>query len=128
MKANTMKNLVACSVLIVASSVDAPLFASPSTPEVFYVASTYGEAWLSGSDNNAIIGKNTYTNQTIQIAAYASGNKHVNAFFDGPGEYRAAIYDPSGGFANSIFSWNSTTYLASAGYLFRRSGWPLSSG
>jgi hypothetical protein len=81
-------------------------------------SSTYGEAWLPKSGNNTIIGEHTYTNQTIQIAEYATGNSHLNAYFDGPGEYGAAIYGPSGGFANSIFSWNSAAYLGSSGYYF----------
>jgi hypothetical protein len=79
-------------------------------------ASTYGEAWLSASANNTIIGEHPYTNQTIQIAEYANSNKHTNAFFDSPGEFGAAIYSQYGSFINSIFSWDSASYTGSAGY------------
>jgi hypothetical protein len=54
--------------------------------------------------------------QTIQILEYGSSNEHFNAFFDGPGEYGAAIYGKSGSFHDSVFAWNGATYLASSGY------------
>jgi hypothetical protein len=79
-------------------------------------SSYYGEAWLRSSVRNAIVGEHTYTNQTIQVLEYGALNSHFNAFFDSPGEYGAVIYGESGSFSNSIFSWDSTTYLAASGY------------
>lgn len=80
-------------------------------------SSYYGEGWLRSSGKNTIIGEHTFTNQTIQILEYGALNRHFNAFFDGPGQYGAAIYGKSGSFNNSVFSWDSGAYLASAGYL-----------
>lgn len=79
---------------------------------------TYAEAWLQASGNNAIIGEHPYTNQTIEIADYSSGNKHTNAFFDSPGEFGALISAYSGSFVNSIYSWDSSSYTAASGYYF----------
>jgi hypothetical protein len=79
-------------------------------------SSYYGEGWLRSSVSNSITGEHPFTNQTIQILEYGSSNSHFNAFFDGPGEYGAAIYGKSGSFSNSIFVWDSTTYLGSSGY------------
>jgi hypothetical protein len=79
-------------------------------------SSYYGEAWLRGSVRNSVIGEHPYTNQTIQILEYGALNNHVNAYFDSPGEYGAAIYGKSGSFSNSIFSWNSATYPVAVGY------------
>jgi hypothetical protein len=76
----------------------------------------YGEAWLPASSSNTIMGEHPYTNQTVQIAEYGNSNKHINAFFDSPGEFGAAIYGPAGSFVNSVFSWDSSTYVASSGY------------
>jgi hypothetical protein len=79
-------------------------------------SSYYGEAWLRSSARNSVIGEHTYTNQTIQILEYGTSNNHVNAYFDGPGEYGAAIFGKSGSFSNSIFSWNSASYPLAVGY------------
>jgi hypothetical protein len=79
-------------------------------------SSYYGEAWLRSSARNSVIGEHTYTNQTVQILEYGTANNHVNAYFDGPGEYGAAIYGKSGSFSNSIFSWNSASYPLAVGY------------
>lgn len=80
---------------------------------------TYGEAWLRGSDNNSAFGEHPFTNQTIQIAEYANGNKHINAFFDSPGQYGVGIFSQNGTFQNPVFSWDSTTaYVGSSGYYF----------
>jgi hypothetical protein len=65
---------------------------------------------------NSIIGEHPYAGQPIQILEYGSSNVHVNAYFDGPGEYGAAIYGKSGTFINSVFAWNGANYPASAGY------------
>lgn len=81
-------------------------------------SSTYGEAWLFGTNNNLIYGEHPYTNQTIQIAEYGNGNRHIGAFFDSPGQYGAAIYGQNGTFQHSIFSWDGTSYLGSSGYFF----------
>jgi hypothetical protein len=78
----------------------------------------YGEGWMPASGNNSITGEHTYTNQTVQIMEAGTANKHANAFFDGPGQYGAAIYGRAGSFTNAIFSWDSQTYVGSAGYLF----------
>jgi hypothetical protein len=79
-------------------------------------SSYYGEAWLRDSVKNLIIGEHTYTNQTIQIREYGALNNHVNAYFDGPGEYGAVIDGKTGSFSNSIFSWDSATYPLAVGY------------
>jgi hypothetical protein len=79
-------------------------------------SSYYGEAWLRSSVRNSIIGEHPYTNQTIQILESGALNNHVNAYFDSPGEYGAAVYGKSGSFSNSIFSWNSATYPIAVGY------------
>jgi len=91
----------------------------------------YGEGWMPDSGSNTIIGEHTYTNQTVQILEEAIGNKHTNAFFDGPGAYGAAIYGRSGSFLNPVFGWDSQTYVGSTGYLFAAnqntySGWTVS--
>jgi hypothetical protein len=78
----------------------------------------YGEWWISPSGNNTIIGEHIWTNQTIDIAEFAAADKHINAYFDGPGQFGAAISGHPGSFVNTIFSWDSTTYLGSAGYTF----------
>ncbi len=77
----------------------------------------YGEAWMPLSGNNTTVGEHIWTNQTIQIAEYASGNKHINAYLDGPGTYGAAIYGHSGSFTNPVFTWDGPTYVGSSGYL-----------
>jgi hypothetical protein len=79
-------------------------------------SSYYAEGWLRSSVRNSIIGEHPYAGQTIQILEYGSSNEHINAYFDGPGEYGAAIYGKSGSFINSVFAWNSATYPASSGY------------
>ena len=90
----------------------------------------YGEWWISPSGNNTVIGEHIWTNQTIDIAEFAAADKHVNAYFDGPGQFGAAMSGHPGSFMNSIFSWDSTTYLGSAGYTFlgaaaATSGWSI---
>jgi hypothetical protein len=81
-------------------------------------SSYYGESWLRSSVKNVIIGEHPYTNQTIQILEYGALNNHINAYFDGPGEYGAVLLGKSGSFSNSIFSWNSATYPIAVGYYF----------
>lgn len=78
----------------------------------------YGEAWLRGSNNNAIYGEHPYTNQTIQIADYGNGNRHLGPFFDSPGAYGAYIYGQNGTIENAVFSWDSTSYVGASGYMF----------
>jgi hypothetical protein len=79
-------------------------------------SSYYGEGWLRSSVKNSVIGEHPYTNQTVQILEYGALNSHVNAYFDSPGEFGAAVYGKSGSFSNSIFSWNSATYPVAVGY------------
>lgn len=79
-------------------------------------SSYYAEGWLRSSVRNSITGEHPYAGQTIQILEYGSSNEHVNAYFDGPGEYGAAIYGKSGTFINSVFGWNGATYPATSGY------------
>jgi hypothetical protein len=81
-------------------------------------STVYGEAWLRGSDNNSIFGEHPFANQTIQIAEYANGNKHINVFFDSPGAYGAGIYSQNGTFQNPTFSWDGGSYPGSSGYYF----------
>lgn len=81
----------------------------------------FGEAWMPLSGNNSIIGEHPYTNQTVQIADYASGNRHINTYFDSPGVYGAALYGPTGSFTNAVFSWDGASYSGSSGYLLNDS-------
>ncbi len=94
-------------------------------------SNTYGEGWMPASSKNTIIGEHPYTNQTVQIAEYATTDLHINAFFDSPGQYGAAVYGPYGNFVNSVFAWDANTYTASAGYYLgaaagKYQGWTLS--
>ena len=81
-------------------------------------STTYGEGWMAGSGNNVIMGEHPYTNQTVQIVEYAMADRHVNAFFDSPGAYGAAIFGQAGSFTNSVFSWDGASYVGSSGYYF----------
>lgn len=81
-------------------------------------STTYGEGWMAASAYNTVLGEHPYTNQTVQIAEYALGDKHIGAFFDSPGLYGATIYGQSGSFIDSIFAWDGTSYTAGSGYYF----------
>jgi hypothetical protein len=79
-------------------------------------ATTYGEGWLSGSNNNSIYNEQPSSNQMIQITDNANGNRHITPVFVNPGEYAAAIYSQNGTFQNATLKWDSSSYVGASGY------------
>jgi hypothetical protein len=79
-------------------------------------SATYGEGWLTGSNNNSIYNETPGSNQLIQITDNGNGNRHIGPVFSNPGGYAAAIYSQNGTFQNAILTWDNTSYVAASGY------------
>jgi hypothetical protein len=79
---------------------------------------TYGEAWLIGSNNNSIYNETPSANQTTQIEDDANGNRHINTVFLNTGGYATGITSQNGTFQNPRFEWNTNSYVAASGYFF----------
>jgi hypothetical protein len=79
-------------------------------------ATTYGEGWLSGSNNNSIYSEQPGANQLIQITDNANGNRHISPNFSNAGGYAVAIYSQNGTFQTALLNWTNKSYVAASGY------------
>ena len=79
-------------------------------------AQTYGEYISDITSANNFYHEHPYTNQTVQISDNGTGNSHVGAQFDSPGQFAFAMHGPNGSVTDSVIEWDGASYLGSSAF------------
>jgi hypothetical protein len=78
---------------------------------------TYGIAWMMGSNNNSIANEAPNSGELYGMYDNANGNRHLTPVFKNPAGYAAVIWSQNGTVQSPLLTWGNSTYQAASGYL-----------